>query len=1572
VESGAPLPGRWTTIANGDDIRRLTWVGDVLWASTFNGGAVRWDPATGAYAQFLYPQDGLPGNDVRDVALAPDGSLWFATGRGLGHRLADGQWTVYTWLNTSRRANRVSQVTADAALDATQLQADFTSSGYADAAFPDGLLMIGDDPTVYFYDGAFRQADGPTYIRVRPGLTQVAAASTSIYAVSLGLPSDDVTTVAVGADGVVWAGTRQAVRRSVRYQGSNRAYFGGGLARFDGTTWTRYTYATNNLAADAVTGLSIDPATGHIWVTAESHWIWLPPTDPTNPNDSGSWASQGGGVSVYDGATWTTYRRDPTNPNSFPSHSTVRGLAVDSQGRKWFATQGGLNVLDGRNWSKFTTANSGLPYDDVWAVAVDPANRVWVSMRTALGDPAGVAVLDHNGTIPDTADDTWMTYTAASGLPADGVRAIAVGPDGRVWFGASDRKGHGAGLRGLAVGASLTDPADDTWTDLLTTAANGLRNNRVSTFAFGPDGSTWFGTGDLAVLGYGQGVSVRRPDGAWIRFDNTQRQFRGDPVTTVLDAAAVGSQRVKVNFTSLNQARAALPSGYVMFGSDPSVYKFVNFYSSSQSMTISPALRQPVARGDPVYAVIVDTGTASNRIGGIAFDDSGKAWVAARQNTYDSSQGAWIDGGLSVYDGRVWSTYTQSSGGLVHNSLSDVAVEPAACGGRVWAGTGSLRDYSGFGLSRFNPATAQWTTYTTANRLTSNDITDIAIDPTSCKVWVATAPYNASGYRTGGGVSVYDPATDQWSRFCNATGSTSCRSSLVAFDNDVRAVAVDAAGRAWIGAISYSGSCFSCAGPYWDAVVNWFDGTTWNRQTFPGDGIVSAIAIDRDGQVWAGTSRNRGDYPDLADGGIHVFDGQVWRAVRPDNSGLADKDVQAIAVDPAGRVWIALLDGGVSVYDPIPPTPTPTATSTPTDTPTVTPTPTATTTPSLTPTPTPTATPTDTPTATQTPTVTPSATLRASLTPTATATGVPTATPTDTPSPTPTATHTPSVTPTDTATATPTASATATATPTATASATPSPTPTSTVTRPWAFTATPTPDRHPVRLFLPVLVYFRESGSSHQTATPAVTRPATPTGTVPPTLTHILTPSPSPTERGETDTPTPTHTLTPSPSPTGREETDTPTVTATATCTASPSLTPTATATPRPPTPITSPSATLRASPTPTVTQSATASPTLTDTPTASPTLTATDTPTVTTSPTATATPSATLRASPTGTPTATATPTDTATPTGTPTPVTTPTVTGSPTPTRTPVWQRYGTVGTDLYDVDFVDSQHGWAVGAGGLILRYDGRTWQPESSGVSQDLHAVDMFMTPRGVEGWASGDGLALVHYANGVWQPYPTDTFPLDDYWGLAVADTGEGWAIGRNSKFLHLADGEWTPDGGQPGNFYLVNDVYLSRDGSRGWAVGDAGNLAWLHDAGRSWQTLGKIVISQGHYAVSLVPDPSNVFEPWYGWVVGEYWTGGANGDARWPGNTQAVCGARIPPCWLTIADPPPASLYGVQILSKTDGWAVGQAGAIFHWDGQAWTAVPSPGTRTLRAVVMVTPDEGWAVGDGGDILKMTR
>jgi hypothetical protein len=85
-----------------------------------------------------------------------------------------------------------------------------------------------------------------------------------------------------------------------------------------------------------------------------------------------------------------------------------------------------------------------------------------------------------------------------------------------------------------------------------------------------------------------------------------------------------------------------------------------------------------------------------------------------------------------------------------------------------------------------------------------------------------------------------------------------------------------------------------------------------------------------------------------------------------------------------------------------------------------------------------------------------------------------------------------------------------------------------------------------------------------------------------------------------------------------------------------------------------------------------------------------------------------------------------------------------------------------------------------------------------------------------------------------------------------------------------------------------------------------------------------------------------------------------------------VCGARIPPCWLTIADPPPASLYGVQILSKTDGWAVGQAGAIFHWDGQAWTAVPSPGTRTLQAIVMVTPDEGWAVGDGGDILRMTR
>lgn len=69
--------------------------------------------------------------------------------------------------------------------------------------------------------------------------------------------------------------------------------------------------------------------------------------------------------------------------------------------------------------------------------------------------------------------------------------------------------------------------------------------------------------------------------------------------------------------------------------------------------------------------------------------------------------------------------------------------------------------------------------------------------------------------------------------------------------------------------------------------------------------------------------------------------------------------------------------------------------------------------------------------------------------------------------------------------------------------------------------------------------------------------------------------------------------------------------------------------------------------------------------------------------------------------------------------------------------------------------------------------------------------------------------------------------------------------------------------------------------------------------------------------------------------------------------------------WRTVPSPTGNSLWGVDMVSASEGWAVGDSGTILHRNGTIWQSVPSPTTHDLLSVDMVSAEEGWAVGGGG-------
>ena len=85
-----------------------------------------------------------------------------------------------------------------------------------------------------------------------------------------------------------------------------------------------------------------------------------------------------------------------------------------------------------------------------------------------------------------------------------------------------------------------------------------------------------------------------------------------------------------------------------------------------------------------------------------------------------------------------------------------------------------------------------------------------------------------------------------------------------------------------------------------------------------------------------------------------------------------------------------------------------------------------------------------------------------------------------------------------------------------------------------------------------------------------------------------------------------------------------------------------------------------------------------------------------------------------------------------------------------------------DLYDVDFLAPDAGWAVGQTGIIVHYNGATWAGNQLYSGEDLLAVDMIAPD---EGWAVGPGGALLRRTDAGWteETSPTDGNP----WAISL-------------------------------------------------------------------------------------------------------------------------------------------------------------------------------------------------------------
>lgn len=290
-----------------------------------------------------------------------------------------------------------------------------------------------------------------------------------------------------------------------------------------------------------------------------------------------------------------------------------------------------------------------------------------------------------------------------------------------------------------------------------------------------------------------------------------------------------------------------------------------------------------------------------------------------------------------------------------------------------------------------------------------------------------------------------------------------------------------------------------------------------------------------------------------------------------------------------------------------------------------------------------------------------------------------------------------------------------------------------------------------------------------------------------------------------------------------------------------------------------------------------------------------------------------------------------------------------------------------ELTSVAFVDAQHGWVVGAGGLILHTadGGATWNRQASGVAARLRSVSFVDRNHG---WAVGGvhdsyshrgrGFVLHTTDGGVtWRRESTPLLPALRQ--VRFVTSSEGWAVGESSDFhpaglFYTRDGgrTWSAAGGATPDGVLCGEMISPHEGLIATPRGEL-----LPVTGRVVRETPLVSFELRAVRRVLVGGDGR------GWLIGD---GGLIQTTVDGGTTWHAVGPTLPGDEQVAPDWRSAAIVGSQM------WIVGDpGGSILHSadEGRTWQLQPTHQPLPLNDVTFVDEQHGWAVGAMGAILR---
>lgn len=410
------------------NVTGLAFEPGLVWASTDGNGVFRWDGAN-----WVQLNNGLPSLNVGGLALS-GGQFWAATANGMALYDSPGsRWVVHNEGLTTYTMRRVAlDRNGRAWAGGSQTGLWFWNGAQWQKIHLNQISYEWIDHLDLGVNGAVLVSHGYN----GTGASLLFQGNWDTLRIPLSKPGSDWVAGVLASDNVdgsTWLGTWGV----------------GLFRRRPSGVWDWYTKAnTNNgLRTDYIAEMTQDPQGNHYlgcWWEAVSQFLpdrrtWtsyfysgiprMPFRSLLVDRRGRVWCGMDDqGLAVYDHGSWAYYYTGSVP--SIPSDH-VSDIAEDDSGNIWLATWGGVTYFDGRSFTTYTKSytSGGLPSDQAEAVAIDSQGWIWV------GTVGGLAVFD-------PLRKRWASYFQGSkGLVYNGIRKLRIRSDpqdphrDQIWIG---------------------------------------------------------------------------------------------------------------------------------------------------------------------------------------------------------------------------------------------------------------------------------------------------------------------------------------------------------------------------------------------------------------------------------------------------------------------------------------------------------------------------------------------------------------------------------------------------------------------------------------------------------------------------------------------------------------------------------------------------------------------------------------------------------------------------------------------------------------------------------------------------------------------------------------------------------------------------------------------------------------------------------------------------------------------------------------------------------------------------------------------------------------------------------